>query len=134
MLSHSAHPGESLKSGQTTLGKETKVRRLALADITDVKVGANSTLTLRRNNLGDANDGLFFSLIAHNRTLDLKANELQTRNKWVQYFYDRVLNQAGKRSQNGYYESVQNESDENMQRQVSHRYKAYKLKQGREDS
>jgi len=31
------------------------------------------------------------SVISGTRTLDLKANDFQTRNKWVQYFYDRVL-------------------------------------------
>ena len=30
-------------------------------------------------------------MITSTRTLDLKANDFQTRNKWVQYFYDRVL-------------------------------------------
>ena len=31
------------------------------------------------------------SVITPNRTLDLKPNDSSTRNKWVQYFYDRVL-------------------------------------------
>ena len=31
------------------------------------------------------------SVVTASRTLDLKSNDFQTRNKWVQYFYDRVL-------------------------------------------
>ena len=64
-----------LKNGQTTFGKETKVRRLSLQDVIDIKVGANSTAVLKKNNLTD-NDGLFFSIITKHRTLDLKANEV----------------------------------------------------------
>jgi hypothetical protein len=80
------------------------VRKLLLSEIIDIKVGANSTETLRNNNLGTVNDSLFFSLITEDRTLDLKANELNTRNKWVQYFYDRVLSKNPEKMLNGSYE------------------------------
>jgi hypothetical protein len=88
------------------------VRRIVLSDITDVKVGVNSTATLRGNSLGVINDGLFFSLITGNRTLDLKANEVKTRNKWVQYFYDRVLGHARSKQRRGNYALIDVDSDE----------------------
>ena len=106
------------------------MRRIALSDITDVKVGVNSTATLRGNNLGVSNDGLFFSLITGSRTLDLKANDVQTRNKWVQYFYDRVLVQARSKQRHGLYALVNDDSEDKdrpVGRQVSLRYKSYKL-------
>jgi hypothetical protein len=83
MLQSAVPQADTLKNGQTTFGKEKKVRRIALSDITDVKVGVNSTATLKGNNLGVCNDGLFFSLITSSRSLDFKANEVKTRNKWV---------------------------------------------------
>ena len=57
----------------------------------DIKVGINATNVLRRYSLPKELDNVCMSVIAGNRTLDLKANDFQTRNKWVQYFYDRVL-------------------------------------------
>ena len=76
MLQSAVPTTNVLKNGQTTFGKETKVRRIALADVIDIKVGANSTATLRKNNFGTENDELFFAVITSNRTLDLKANEV----------------------------------------------------------
>ena len=46
---------------------------------------------LQRHSLPKELDNLCMSVITPSRTLDLKANDFQTRNKWVQYFYDRVL-------------------------------------------
>lgn len=67
---------------------------------------------MRDNKLGIINDGLFFSLITGNRTLDLKANDVKTRNKWVQYFYDRVLGNARNMQKQGNYSLIDVDSDE----------------------
>ncbi len=67
------------------------MRRIAIDEITDIKVGTNATNVLKRHNLPKELDSMCMSVISGNRTLDLKANDIQTRNKWVQYFYDRVL-------------------------------------------
>ena len=77
--------------GATTPGKETQIKRIQLDDITDIKVGVNSTSVLKRHSLPQELDNVCMSVITGSRTLDLKANDSQTRNKWVQYFYDRVL-------------------------------------------
>ena len=77
--------------GSTTPGKEKKVRMIPLDDIIDIKVGINATNVLLRHGLPKELDNVCMSVVTNNRTLDLKANEFQTRNKWVQYFYDRVL-------------------------------------------
>ena len=79
------------KNGCVTRGKESRVRKIAVKDITDIKVGYNATDVLKQNNLPKEYDDMCLSIVTHTRTLDLKANDFQTRNKWVQYFYDRVL-------------------------------------------
>lgn len=46
---------------------------------------------LKKHNLPKELDNVCMSIITGSRSLDLKSNDFQTRNKWVQYFYDRVL-------------------------------------------
>lgn len=87
----SADPSGKPSAGATTPGKESKIRRVPLDDIIDIKVGISATNVLQRHSLPKELDNLCMSVITRSRTLDLKANDFQTRNKWVQYFYDRVL-------------------------------------------
>ena len=63
------------KHGSTTHGKEAHIRRIALKDIQDVKVGYNATEVLKRHNLPKELDSLCLSIITEKRTLDLKAND-----------------------------------------------------------
>lgn len=77
--------------GATTPGKESQVRRIPLEEIVDIKVGISATNVLKRHGLPKELDNVCLSIVTTSRTLDLKANDFQTRNKWVQYFYDRVL-------------------------------------------
>ena len=77
--------------GSTTPGKEKKVRMIPLDEIIDIKVGIGATNVLLRHGLPKELDNVCMSVVTNSRTLDLKANDFQTRNKWVQYFYDRVL-------------------------------------------
>ena len=67
------------------------MRRILLEEIVDIKVGISSTNVLKRHGLPKELDNVCMSVITASRTLDLKANDSMTRNKWVQYFYDRVL-------------------------------------------
>ena len=77
--------------GATTPGKESLVRIIPIEEIVDIKVGISATNVLKRHNLPKELDNVCMSIVTTSRTLDLKANDFQTRNKWVQYFYDRVL-------------------------------------------
>ena len=69
--------------GSTTPGKESKVRRIPLSEIVDIKVGISATNVLLRHGLPKELDNVCMSVVTSNRTLDLKANDFQTRNKWV---------------------------------------------------
>ena len=69
--------------GSTTPGREGKVRRIPLDEIVDIKVGIGSTNVLLRHGLPKELDNVCMSVVTSNRTLDLKANDFQTRNKWV---------------------------------------------------
>ena len=61
--------------GSTTHGKESSIRRIAIKDIQDVKVGHDATDVLMRHNLPKELDTFCFSIITNTRTLDLKAND-----------------------------------------------------------
>ena len=69
--------------GSTTPGKESKVRRIPLSEIVDIKVGISATNVLLRHGLPKELDNVCMSVVTNSRTLDLKANDFQTRNKWV---------------------------------------------------
>ena len=101
-----------------------------------MKVGFNATEVLKRHNLPKELDGLCLSIVTPLRTLDLKANDFQTRNKWVQFFYDRVLkekfeeeNILKERFTEKYSQIPQHDEEAFMRQsthgQVSTRYKKY---------
>ena len=61
--------------GSTTPGKESKVRRIPLNEIVDIKVGISATNVLLRHGLPKELDNVCMSVVTGNRTLDLKAND-----------------------------------------------------------
>ncbi len=112
------------------------MRRIAIDEITDIKVGINATNVLKRHNLPKELDSMCMSVISGSRTLDLKANDIQTRNKWVQYFYDRVLKdrlEADRPSLNAYTNTAGSnnpftgghDSEVLRKHKVSNRYSAF---------
>lgn len=59
--------------------------------INEVAIGHNTTDVLKKNKVPAEFDGLCFSIIAKDRTLDLKAESIDVRCKWVQYFKGRII-------------------------------------------
>lgn len=67
------------------------MKRIALKDITDIRVGINATQILKRHDLLIELDNLYLSVITKSRSLDLKANDPATRNRWVQACHRKLL-------------------------------------------
>ena len=131
------------KHGSTTHGKESKVRKIALKDIIDIKVGNNATDVLKKHNIPKEFDTQCLSIVTEKRTLDLKANDFQTRNKWVQYFYDRVMKEKFEddkiRFVSEKYAPIPQNDDEPIHKQgtlgqVSKRQRKYAQKWGESES
>lgn len=68
-------------------GIETKVKRILISDIEDVRTGIKGSPVLKRFELPKELDNLVLSVITRHRSLDLKANDTATRNRWVKYFH-----------------------------------------------
>ena len=81
-------------SGSTQKGKETKVRRIRLDSIIDIRTGRDKTEVLKQYDLPKEYDSLCLSIVTRNRTLDLKSNDPITRNKWSQFFFEKVLSKS----------------------------------------
>ena len=105
------------------------MRRIPLEEIVDIKVGISATNVLKRHGLPKELDNVCMSVMTRNRTLDLKANDFQTRNKWVQYFYDRVLKdkfaEAERPSLNAFGKST--DSEALRKHKAINRYSAYQM-------
>lgn len=61
-----------------------------MIDIEDVRTGINGSTVLKRFELPKELDNMVFSVIAKGRSLDLKANDALTRNRWVKYLHTRL--------------------------------------------
>ncbi|EGR32576.1 hypothetical protein IMG5_076790 [Ichthyophthirius multifiliis] len=72
--------------------KGRRERFILVKDLKDICLGAGSTEVMRRNNIPEEFDQFCLSIIASQRSLDLKANDVQTLFKWVFYIY-HVLNE-----------------------------------------
>lgn len=59
------------------------VRYIKISDITEVKIGYNSTDVLKKNKVPKEFNHLCFSLISKKRTLDVKCDNMQQKKKWV---------------------------------------------------
>jgi len=67
-------------------GVESRVRRIELREIIDVRTGITGSPVLKRYDLPKEVDNLMLSVITSRRSLDLKASDPATRNRWVKYF------------------------------------------------
>ena len=67
-------------------GYETNVKRIPLTEIIDVRTGITGSPVLKRYDLPKEVDNLVLSVITKRRSLDLKANDPATRNRWVKFF------------------------------------------------
>jgi hypothetical protein len=54
-------------------------------------IGHNTTEVMRKNKVPVEYDSLCFSIIGRERTLDLKAENIEQRAKWVRYFKLRLI-------------------------------------------
>jgi hypothetical protein len=52
-----------------------------------VRTGIKGSAVLKRFDLPKEVDNYVFSVITKTRSLDLKANDSATRNRWVKYFH-----------------------------------------------
>jgi len=73
-----------------------KPRRMPFAEIRDVLGGHNTTEILVKNKVPSEFDSLVLSIISKNRTLDLKAPNVETRVKWERYFRFILLQRKDK--------------------------------------
>jgi hypothetical protein len=71
--------------------KKSKVRKIATADIHEVKIGVDSSQVLFSNRVDDYLDNRVFSIHSTKRTLDLMAPEEAVRNRWVKYL-NNIIN------------------------------------------
>lgn len=67
-------------------GLESNVKRILLKDIIDVRTGISGSAVLKKYQIPKEVDNLVLSVITTTRSLDLKANDSATRNRWVKYF------------------------------------------------
>lgn len=63
-----------------------KVRGIKLSEVYDIVIGSNSTPTFQKFNIPPEYDSTCFSLITKKRTLDLRAESIETHELWVAYF------------------------------------------------
>jgi hypothetical protein len=68
-------------------GMESNIKRILLCDICDVRTGISGSPVLKKHDLAKEVDNLMLSVITRKRSLDLKANDAATRNRWVKYFH-----------------------------------------------
>ena len=61
-----------------------------IEDIVDIFLGCNSTEVMRKNNVPKEFDLMCFSIKTKERTLDLKADSIEIRVKWIQYIKYRL--------------------------------------------
>ena len=61
------------------------MKRIAVKDIVDVRTGISGSAVLKKYDLMKEVDNQIFSIITRHRSLDLKANDSSTRNRWVKY-------------------------------------------------
>lgn len=66
--------------------KNQKVRSMNLSEVHDIVIGSNSTTTFQKFKIPAEYDNLCFSLITKKRSLDLRAQDIQTHELWVAYF------------------------------------------------
>jgi hypothetical protein len=78
--------GQQQMGESVMLGVESKVKRILLRDIVDVRTGISGSPVLKKYQLPKEVDNLVLSVITRSRSLDLKANDSATRNRWVKYF------------------------------------------------
>lgn len=71
--------------------EKSKISYIMFSEIIEVAVGHNTSEVLRKNKVPAEFDELCFSIIAKSRTLDLKAETVDIRCKWVQYFKNRII-------------------------------------------
>ena len=62
-----------------------------LSDITDLALGCKTTANFQKHNIPVELDQFCFSVITNQRTLDLKANEIEIKAKWVNYIRAFIL-------------------------------------------
>ena len=68
------------------------MRKIATADIHEVKIGVDSSQVLFSNKVDEYLDNKVFSIHSTKRTLDLRAPEEAIRNRWVKYL-NNLINQ-----------------------------------------
>ncbi len=61
----------------------TNLQSIQLRRVAEVALGSESTEIMRKNKVHPEFDSLCFSLVSQERTLDLKAQDSQTRREWV---------------------------------------------------
>ncbi len=66
---------------------QQNVRFILVTEIVDLALGCTTTEVFRKNNVPPEFDQFCFSLIAKSRTLDLKTDDKQQMDYWVNYFY-----------------------------------------------
>lgn len=60
-----------------------KAKRISMEEITDVRMGINTTWNLQKHKMPLDFDDLVFSIITQKWTLDLKANTKESRDHWL---------------------------------------------------
>ena len=119
-------------------GQETKVKRIRLSDIEDVRTGIHASPILKRYSLPKEVDNLVFSVITKQRSLDLRANDPDTRNRWVKYLHTVVNlnNSLSKEAQTHQYQQLRQDTETQLERGiiVCQRYTYYLDKLGRNHS
>jgi cytohesin/brefeldin A-inhibited guanine nucleotide-exchange protein len=62
-----------------------------LLEITDLALGCKTTPTMQKYDIPIEFDQFCFSIITNQRTLDLRANEIEIKAKWVNYLRAFIL-------------------------------------------
>jgi len=65
-------------------------RSILIDEIVDILLGCSNTEVMVRNNVPVEFDLMCFSIKTKERTLDLKANSIEIRAKWIQYIKYRL--------------------------------------------
>jgi hypothetical protein len=69
---------------------------MPFSEIHDIKIGCNKSAVLRKNKVPEHFDHLVFSIHSTQRTLDLKAESEEIRNKWVFYLNSVIFSSEKK--------------------------------------
>jgi hypothetical protein len=110
-------------------GVESHVKRILIKDVIDVRTGISGSAVLKKYLLPKEVDNFVLSIITRTRSLDLKANDSATRNRWVKYFnvciQSRSLRRPSGKHENYEQLSQVDSAETDRQHTVSRRFQYY---------